>query len=78
MDVWWREVIEVIRGHKRDRNKTSKTVIVYVLILIVNFFASAVKANRPPRFVVDGNVGSEMVVRMREGTGGARGRRVIR
>ena len=37
-----------------------------------------VEANRPPRFVLDGNIGSEIVVRMREGEGGGRGRRVIR
>ena len=36
------------------------------------------QANRPPRFVLDGNIGSEIVVRMREGEGGERGRRVIR
>jgi hypothetical protein len=35
------------------------------------------QANIPPRFVLDGNIGSEIVVRTREG-GGQRGRRVIR
>ena len=31
------------------------------------------QANRPPTFVLDGNVGSEIVVRMREGRGVQRG-----
>ena len=51
---------------------------VTLCILLLLLEIKTAQANRPPRFVLDGNVGSEIVVRMREGEGGARGRRVIR
>ena len=51
-------------------------VILCLLLLLLEI--QTAQANRPPRFVLDGNVGSEIVVRMREGEGGERGRRVIR
>ena len=47
-------------------------------LLFLMMGIKTVQANRPPRFVLDGNIGSEIVVRMREGEGGERGRRVIR
>ena len=51
-------------------------VILCLLLLMMGI--KTAQANRPPRFLLDGNVGSEIVVRMREGEGGQRGRRVIR
>ena len=51
---------------------------VTLCLLLLMMGIKTVQANRPPRFVLDGNIGSEIVVRMREGERGERGRRVIR
>ena len=53
------------------------SAVTWCLLLLV-MGLETVEANRPPRFVLDGNIGSEIVVRMREGEGGGRGRRVVR
>ena len=58
----------------RDRKVVRKLNLCFFLVMAIGI----AQANRPPRFVLDGNVGSEIVVRMREGEGGGRSRRVIR
>ena len=67
----------MLRGRKVVRKKVRLHAVTLCFFLLVMWLGTA-QANRPPRFVLDGNVGSEIVVRMREGEGGERGRRVIR
>ena len=41
----------------------------FLLTCYIVMWLGTAQANIPPRFVLDGNVGSEIVVRMREGEG---------
>ena len=72
-----------VRGRKmgerweEDGSEGILSAVTWCLFLLL-MGVETVEANRPPRFVLDGNIGSEIVVRMREGEGGGRGRRVIR
>ena len=65
------------RGRTSVRQRGTFSELTWCLFLILSG-VEIVVCNRPPRFVLDGNVGSEIVVRMREGEGGARGKRVLR
>ena len=65
------------RGRRKGR-RLSRFAAVTLCLLFLMMGTQTAQANRPPKFVLDGNVGSEIVVRMREGEGGAKGRRVIR
>ena len=65
------------RGRRKGGSESRFPAVTLCLLFLIMEIKTA-QANRPPRFVLDGNVGSEIVVRMREGEGGERGRRVIR
>ena len=62
------------RGRKMGGSEGRVSAVTWFLFLL---FMGTVRGNRPPRFVMEGNSGSEIVVRMREGEGG-RGKRVTR
>ena len=65
------------RGGTTARQRGTFSELSWCLFFIL-LGVETVSCNRPPRFVLDGNVGSEIVVRMREGEGGARGKGVLR
>ena len=72
-----RGAVGVLSKRKVVRKEVRLHAVTLCFFLLVMWLGTA-QANRPPRFVLDGNVGSEIVVRMREGEGGGRSRRVIR
>ena len=56
------------RGRKMGGSEFRFYGVILCLLLLLLEIQTA-QANRPPRFVLDGNVGSEIVVRMMEGEG---------
>ena len=73
----WENILSFVRGRKIKGSEGILSAVTWSLCLLV-MVVETVEANRPPRFVLDGNIGSEIVVRMREGEEGGRGRRVVR
>ena len=59
------------RGRKEGRSDGRQRGVILLLLVGV------VRGNKPPRFVMEGNSGSEIVVRVREGEG-HKGRMVVR
>ena len=68
--------VGVLSKRKVVRKEVRLHAVTLCFFLLAMWLGTA-QANRPPRFVLDGNVGSEIVVRMREEVG-ERSRRVIR
>ena len=60
------------RGRRKGGSESRFPAVTLCLLFLIMGIKTA-QANRPPTFVLDGNVGSEIVVRMREGRGVQRG-----
>ena len=58
----------IYRGRKIGGSEGIFSAVTWCLFLLV-MVGETVEANRPPRFVLDGNIGSEIEVRMKEGEG---------
>ena len=58
----------IFRGGKMEGSEVILSTVTWCLFLLL-MGVETVKANRPPRFVLDRNIGSEIVVWMREGRG---------